>query len=625
MCGIAGTIGPSLPPPEARDAALALLHHRGPDARGSIEVRLHAGRSAWLGSTRLSIIDPDPRSGQPFAVDPVHVLVFNGELYNHREIAGMLAGGRAALRTSGDTEVMGRLLAERGLDGLRDAEGMWALALLDRRDGSLLLVRDRFGEKPLYLVRDGACVHFASEIKALAALRGRRFRVAADRVRRFLVHGYRGVHLDPGSPSFFMDVEAVPPGGAVRIDPGGRVTALPWWSAADAAGRAGTDDGGVSRRGARDRAEIVAEVQAALVHAVRLRLRADAPVACLLSGGVDSNAIAGIARRALGRDLPTYTFSVDDPRYDETPLATAAAQALGLPNRRVGFRPGNFLPRLRALVHEHDAPVLTLASVCHRLLLDAIAEDGVRVILSGIGGDELFTGYFEHHNGYLAAIRDRPDQYEAAAEAWRRHVRPITRNPLLADPDLFVRNPVERAHLHLGADEFAAMVPGVDPAPWRDRSYHAVPLRNRMLNDLLHEVVPTILHEEDLNAMHVSVENRAPLLDRRLFEVAAGIPTVELVRDSFTKSVMRDALRGLVDDAVLDSRRKVGFNAPFRALIDPADPATRAELLADGPIFELVDRQRITRLLDDPAPPNSRSKFLFSFASCRLFMDTFAA
>ncbi len=150
-------------------------------------------------------------------------------------------------------------------------------------------------------------------------------------------------------------------------------------------------------------------------------------------------------------------------------------------------------------------------------------------------------------------------------------------------------------------------------------------LRNRMLNELFHEAVPVILHEDDLNAMSFSIENRSPFLDRALFEHAQTIPTRHLVQDGKAKAVLREAMRGIVPDRILDNRRKVGFNAPIEALLDASDPAVRAEVLAPGPLWEHVRRDRVEALLDKRNLPNSESKLLFNLVCAKLFLEEVAS
>jgi len=290
----------------------------------------------------------------------------------------------------------------------------------------------------------------------------------------------------------------------------------------------------------------------------------------------------------------------------------------------IPVRPDNFLPRLRELVRYHDAPVYTISYYAHWMLQESIAAHGYRIAVSGTAADELFTGYYDHHLAYLAEVKDEAPLYERSRRAWQEHVRPIVRNPHLQDPDLFVADPAFRKHIFMDAEGFA----GCLTAPWaeafREERYSGSLLRNRMLNEIFRETIPVILHEDDLNAMYYSVENRSPFLDRNLFEFCYSIPARHLVRDGRAKAVLRDAMRGLVPQQLLDNRRKVGFNAPIFDFLDVRDPAVRREVLADSPVYDLVRRERIEALMAKPELPNSESLFLFYFLTAKLFLEEFS-
>jgi asparagine synthase (glutamine-hydrolysing) len=233
----------------------------------------------------------------------------------------------------------------------------------------------------------------------------------------------------------------------------------------------------------------------------------------------------------------------------------------------------------------------------------------------------LFTGYYDHHNLYLAEMADSPEHAPALA-AWREHQAPIVRNPHLQDPDLFVRDRSFREHIYLNNDVFASWLRNPWHEDFSEKPFHQGLLRNRMLNELFEEAVPVILKEDDLNAMYFSMENRSPFLDSKLFDTAYSIPERHLVRNGRAKAVLRDAMRGLVPDAVLDNRRKVGFNAPILELVDVRDPDVRAWLLDDGPIYDLVRKEPIEDLLRNDVLPNSASKFLFYFLNAKIFLET---
>jgi asparagine synthase (glutamine-hydrolysing) len=329
--------------------------------------------------------------------------------------------------------------------------------------------------------------------------------------------------------------------------------------------------------------------------------------------------LISIAKKQLGYDVHGFTIASKDARYEESGLVQLVVDELGLRHTSIPTDTTGFLERLRELVRYHDAPVYTITYYAHWLLMESIAKHGYRIAVSGTAADELFTGYYDHFLAYLAEAGD-----DAARAAWIAHVKPVVRNPVLSNPDLFVANSAFRDHIYLDAAGFAQYLHEPWSEPFEETAYTPSLLRNRMANELFHEAVPVILHEDDLNAMYYSIENRSPFLDRALFEFSTTIPTRHLMRDGYAKSVLRDAMRGIAPDAILDNRTKVGFNAPIFDFLDPSDAATREALLGPSPIWDLVRRDRIADLLDKAFLPNSQSKFLFYFLCSKLFLEEHA-
>jgi asparagine synthase (glutamine-hydrolysing) len=275
-------------------------------------------------------------------------------------------------------------------------------------------------------------------------------------------------------------------------------------------------------------------------------------------------------------------------------------------------------------VDYHDAPVFTISYYVQWLLMEHVRNAGYKIAISGTGADELLSGYYDHYLMYLAEIYGSK-AYAPALAAWRQYIQPIVRNPYLSNADLFRTNPHFRDHIFLNNDQFSEYMTCGFFEEFEEEEYtlHAL-LRNRMMNELLHETVPVILHEDDLNAMYFSIENRSPFLDRQLFELCYRIPTPHLMRDGFNKAILRDAVRGIAPDSVVNQRQKTGFNAPVESFLDLSDPAVTGELLADGPVFEMIQRDKIAELISRRNLPNSESKFLFYFVSAKMFLERFA-
>lgn len=615
MCGIAGFYGNRPLRPEHAEECLRLMDRRGPNGSGSIVHAMAHDRVVHLLHTRLAIIDLDPRANQPFGSGDT-TLAFNGELYDHVEHRRRLEAQGTDFRTRSDTEVLWKLLsrADPGIDPFADAldvcEGMWALAWLDRRDDSLTLARDRFGEKPLYMLQRPEGLYFASEEKFLAAMSGGRLLPNLDQVRRYLVNGYKSLYKT--DETFFEDVRELTPGSLLRLDGDGTQVRRYWRPSFE------QDDALTFN-------DAVAGTRQRLIRSVELRLRADVPLAFCMSGGVDSNALLCTARRELGMQVHGFTIMNTDARYEEQGLVNQVVNELGIDHTPVALETSGFLDNLTEIVRYHDAPVYNLSYYVHWLLLHQIACRGFRVSVSGTGADELFSGYYDHHLWYLREVSTDRAKWSHARANWIELVKPYVRNPYLQNPDVFLNDAGIRDHIFLRADEFAMWLHGTTPEAFSEENYTADTLRNRMLNELFHEAVPVILHEDDRNAMYHSVENRSPFLDRHLMEFAQTIPTEHLIRNGYTKAVLREAVRGIVPDSVLDTHRKVGFNAPIRDLLNTDDASTRSRILADGPIYDLVERNAIERLLERRDLPNSESKFLFYFVSAQAFLEEFAA
>ena len=603
MCGIAGAVTAAAISERRVGNTLKAMQSRGPDGSGSVEHRLGDAHLTLL-HTRLSIVDLDTRSDQPFRKHGFS-LIYNGEIYNYPELRTELAASGARFETSGDTEVILEAYRRWGVDAFARFEGMWALALYDPGRAGVVLSRDRFGEKPLYLWRTEGGLFFASEVKALTALSGRPPEVNPAQIRRYLVNGYKALyHL---GETFYAGVEEFPPSSYAIVSGGGDVSPKRYWSLRHNPVPMSLED---AVEGARDH----------VVRAVGYRLRADVPVAVRLSGGVDSNVIAGVAQNVIGETVSAFSVVEDDPRYDETAAINTAVGFFNCPHTAVRIEKDGFLDRLRALIGYFDGPIMTISYYLHALVSEAIHDAGFKVSLGGTGADELFTGYYDHYLFWLATQKERPE-FDRLVDEWRGTYGRFVRNPLLQDPMAFIDRPDARDHIFLGAERFSAFLREPFAEPHGEHRYCDDLLRNRMSNELFVETVPVMLHEDDLAAMAFSVENRAAFLDGGLADFLASVPTEHLVHDGLPKYLLRRVGAEIAAPEIMQNPRKQGINAPIADLVDLGDPETVDYLMAASPLYDLVDRTRVEAFLKDPVTLNSESKFLFSLISAKMFLD----
>lgn len=551
MCGLAGLIG--------GDGALAAtrldqaLAHRGPDGSGRRFFHIDATLSPatadggiTLVHRRLAILDPGPLSAQPMgSTDGRHWLIFNGEIYNYRRLRASLEEQGERFASSGDSEVLLRLLARDGVATLDRLEGMFAFAWLDRYERRLVLARDHLGIKPLYYVNSRGRLTFASDIPALLSLPWIARTADPSGISDFLAHGL----TDHRGGTCFSAIAQVPSGHllSIPVDQPDRAELRRWWQV-------------------QPRAELdpIASLATALATAVATHLQADRPIGIALSGGIDSSAILALARRSAGPQATVRAvgYQADDALLGEKRWMSLAAKAAGADLQAVTISPNELVADLDDLVRCQGEPFGSSSIYAQYRVMRTAAGCGLPVMLGGQGADELFAGY--------------PIQQAArAAELLQAGNLTGARRLLAGVPGLRWRNVAGQL---FGGWRRACGLPPRLPAwfrPCRLSGPESDPfaevagrdlLRRRMRESLFRTNLPMLLRYEDRNAMRWGVENRVPFLHRPLVELALGLPPDLLVaRDGLSKAGLRQALSGTVPAEILDRRDKIGFATPEAA------------------------------------------------------------
>jgi asparagine synthase (glutamine-hydrolysing) len=586
MCGIAGLYYPALPKPiePLRITAMTnALAHRGPDGSG-----IWTAPGVGLGHRRLSIIDV-AGSPQPMATPgESHVVVFNGEIYNYREIRAELIELGARFVTDGDTEVLLHAWRAWGPGLLERLNGMFAFALYDAEARSLFLARDRLGVKPLHYVElsDGA-VAFASELKGLLA--HPLLRRAPDLAA---VEDYMALGYVPDDASMVAGVRKLPAGHFLLLERGRPVPQpVRWW------------DVDFSRRAKGSTRDLTAELTHHLREAVRSRMVADVPLGAFLSGGVDSSAVVALMAEASRQPVKTCTIGFEEAAYDERAHADLIARRFATEHRTRAVASDDF-GLIDTLVDAFDEPFAD-ASALATYQVCALARETVTVALSGDGADEAFAGY-RRYRFHVAEERVRG----LLPAHWRSRVfgalgaaypkADWAPRPLRAKTTLL-------ALAEDGATAYARAV-GVTPPATRDRLYTAAtraalaghrgetryiatmrtapardPLDAAQYADIQHWLPGDILTKVDRTSMAVSLEAREPLLDHRLVEFAATLPPALRLRGGQGKWLMKKALEPWLPKEIL-YRPKMGFVTPVSAWFRDA-LAGEAALLARSPVL----------------------------------------
>ncbi len=578
MCGIAGSfrlqadISKEVLTRSTREM-IDTLTHRGPDDSG---VWVDPACGIALGHRRLSILDLSSDGAQPMAsACGRYTIVYNGEIYNFVELREELEATGSKFRGHSDTEIALEALTRWGARAaLERFNGMFAFALWDARERSLLLARDRAGKKPLYYCRSRGGVIFGSELKALCAHPDLHPEVDRDALGSMLQLGWI-----PGPSTIFRDVQKLEPGTLMRFDMRGDEARETFWSAREVAERC------ASNPFQGDLADAVAELDRLLSEAVRGRMISDVPLGALLSGGIDSSAVVSLMQKMSDRPIRTFAIGFREPKYDEAHYAEEVARHLGTDHTDLYVTPAEaqaVIPKLPLLYDEPFADVSQIPTY----LVSELARQDVTVALTGDGGDELFLGYNRYFRASkrwkkwqrwplpLRAAAARITDWNGRAQ-WRlrggreksggrpplsaRLMRQTDRLDASSLRDLSVRMLGRRhgAALVLGASEPQSVMS--DAALWpaledERQAMGAIDFMGYLRDDILVKV--------DRASMGTSLEVRCPILDRNVVEFAWSLPTALRVEAGTGKIVLRRLLDQYVPRELTD-RPKQGFGVPI--------------------------------------------------------------
>jgi asparagine synthase (glutamine-hydrolysing) len=603
MCGVHGylQLDGAAASREIVSAMGAVTVHRGPDDEG-----VHVDGPCAIGMRRLSIIDVDGGHQPLRSADGTLWLVCNGEIYNYRELRAELAGRGHTFLTHSDCEVILPLYRELGDAFVERLNGMYGFALWDAQRRRLIVGRDRLGIKPMYLLQDGRRFAFASEAKSLLALPGVSAELDPSVLPSYLRLGYV-----PAPRSPFKGIRKLPPATIVSVDEKGAVERRYW-----------RIQGAVDRRTGED--EWVHAVREKLAQSVRMQMVSDVPIGAFLSGGIDSSAVVGLMAAHSHGPVRTYSIgfggSQADDFYNELPFARVVAERFATEHHEIVVKP-DVVALLPQLMWHLDEPLADTASVT-TYLVSKFARQDVKVILSGVGGDEIFGGYRRY-------LGEHVQLKFAALPGWMRKLAvrigrrlPEDRHSRLLNLARYAKAVVAAADLPAEARYSAFLqVYGfaeVDELVGREAAREdpvldafAAADGDEVLNRMLIADAETQLPDDlllltDRMTMATSIECRVPLLDHELVELAARVPGHVRMKGGELKHLMKRALADLLPPAIIQ-RRKRGFGTPMGAwlkrdlapmlasVLSPASVAARG-LFRPQPVQRLIAQHQSNRI-----------------------------
>jgi asparagine synthase (glutamine-hydrolysing) len=629
MCGLAGSLFP-----EPRDSQSSLQDvrqmiqaqkHRGPDGQGYWGA--DSGR-VFLGHCRLAIIDLSPAGHQPMASrDGRYAICFNGEIYNYLELKQELQKDGVLFRGHSDTEVLLEGIARWGMDQtLHKMAGMFALALWDNLENRLFLARDRAGKKPLYYHQTRAALHFASEHKAFKVLPAVGLTYDEVSISHYLTFGYV-----PAPRTIYQEVAEVPAGHYLEVSSGLDVVVKSYWR---------PDWSGQRRVGF---AAAVEETERLLQDAVRIRLRADVPVGCFLSGGVDSGLLTAFASLHLGRPLQTFTVSFQEGTFDESPLARLVAEKYQTEHHVIRLSPQlhEILPQV---IRAQDDP-LADPSIIPSYCISQEARKLLKVVLNGEGGDELFGGYrrqlamkwFSQARHLLelvpaagwrklSLLLPPPREFRSRYAFVHRFLRGLGQDPyeryIAWTMDDFTEE--EKARLYGPGNRISE-----SSVQFLRQTFEGLsllpPFQHFLALDFLLNMHDDMLVKMDISTMAHGLEGRNPFLDHRLVEWAIGLPPEVKLKGAGTKPLLRELAHRYLPQEVATAPKR-GFEIPLIEWLrhDLRELVYDCCLASGGMIMGLFNRAYIEDLLAErlPLDPDRWSRRVFTLLVLAMWEET---
>lgn len=531
MCGIFGIYSDSndIDFQQRMSIMANKLAHRGPDDSG---IFLSDSGNLYLGHRRLSIIDLSEHGHQPMTYRNRYTIVFNGEIYNYLELRCILNNKGYSFTTQSDTEVILAAYDKWGETCVNHFNGMWAFCIWDSVSENLFCSRDRFGIKPFYYINSGDLFVFASEIKALTAAFSQYTAKDYDVLDEFIDKTY----LPNGKKTFFKNIYELEQACNLIIKNGKIEKKYRYYRIEE------KHNISSNYRFNRDL------LRSNLIDSVQLRMRADVKVGSCLSGGIDSSSIASIIAKKLKLNIGTYSAIYREKSIGEEQYVDAVIEDTGLANFKIMPPSEGIIDTLKDIVYYQDEPPSGIGVMSQWEVMKMAAGNGVKVMLDGQGSDELFAGYVTYFRYFLNDIcnLDKMSDFDLIQTlgTFRKTDKTQFGQAIKYTVKRKVLNEIYGILNRKGFDD-------------------SLTLDNKLIEQITLNGLPRLLHYEDRNSMAFSLEARVPFLDYRVVNLALDIPENHKIHRGITKYILRDALKGVINETVRTRRNKLGFATPF--------------------------------------------------------------
>lgn len=598
MCGIAGSIIDTKLSNLKVSKLLNLMKNRGPDNQSFKKFEFNK-KSLYFFSSRLKIVDRNDRSNQPMTFGNI-TIIFNGEIYNHEELREKILKKKCNLKTRSDTEIILRLYQIYGANCVDYLEGMWAFAIYDQAQKIIFISRDRIGEKPLYYSKKNGSFYFGSQTNFIRKLISNNS-INHNKILNYLAYGYKSIERD--NDSFYENIFKLEPGTNLIINNNFEFKFKKFW-------RPKIFENSFSEK------KINNIISSNLNKSISEICKSNLKIGLSLSGGVDSNLLLSFITKKLGkRNITTYSIIDNDPRYDESELINYSAKIYGVRNQKIILDPReNHFENLNKLIQYHDKPISTINYFLQSYIYKTMAKDNIKISINGNGADEMFAGYYQHYQLYYQTL-NKNDLKVSFKKKWGENILPLLRNNEFKNLN---KKKIKSFFKFFNKKEFRKNF----KKNLREEFFIYNVLKNKMANEFFYQTLPLALHEDDLNAMFYSIENRSPFLSKSLVETCFSIKSKYFMKDAFNKYLLRKNSENILKDRIRLNREKKGFNASFDSVFSFSNKKFKDWFFEkNSPIFDLIKRDIFLKKFHKSKLKELNQQNLFNICSAKLFLE----
>ncbi len=614
MCGIAGYFGKKI---LVRNRShekkiISIMRSRGPDGEGIYEDNEKNNSHLKLFHTRLSIIDPLKRSHQPFK-DNEGVLTFNGMIYNFIPIREKLKKIGIRFFTNSDTEVLLKFLNLYGSERINELEGMWSFAYYNFKKKKLILCRDRFGEKPLYIYKNNYNFVFGSSVDYILNITNINHKIDKKQIELYLKNGFRSLFYNEKAKSFFKDIYTLEPGHYYEINRNLKIKKRGYWHPKN-----------IKISDQKNYFKEVKKLKKIYRETVMERTQADFPVACLLSGGIDSGSIACSISQKKNSRMHYFSAFTKDKNYDESSLIKKIVQKKKIKHSFVKVKRDNTknLKIINNIINKTGNLVPTASWLLFSYICENIKKKKFKVVLTGTGGDEIFAGYYAHHLHFLQSLKveKKEKSFRKNYSKWMKFITPFLRNKKLKDFDFYTKNYKKIDQSKFEYLSISKYFKNYDYQKIFEKRFMKDYFKNELYKEIFFSSLPPQIFATDSISMYHNIESRLPLLSKRLYDLSFSYPNNFLIKNAYNKAIFRDSLKTLMPGEVLKKREKVGFFKNIDEFFNLRSKNFQKILLENKFVNSFLDISKFKNMLIKTNKSNQECHLIFSVINLVLFL-----